>query len=344
MSTHHRDSTAENRPEAVRPLPARVFAQLADGSFHSGQALAASLGVSRAAVWKAVRTLRVAGMVVHAVPNRGYRLAQAGEPLAAERILAQLSAPARDSVRRLETLWHADSTNTVLLQRPNPPFGLTEIVLAEHQSAGRGRRGRAWLAPPGGAICLSLSWTFREVPADLGALGLAVGVCVLRALQAVGLSGAGLKWPNDVLVMGRKLGGILIELRAESAGPACVVIGIGLNAVLGEELLRRIATLGLPATDLASAGVTVSRNIIAAALVTHVLQGLPEFERAALRPFLDEWRAADALRGAPVDVQTAAGTVRGLARGIDLHGALLLETPQGVSRFISGEVTVRAAQ
>ncbi len=99
--------------------------------------------------------------------------------------------------------------------------------------AGRGRRGRAWLAPPGGSICLSLSWTFREVPADLSALGLVVGVCKLRALRELGIAAAKLKWPNDILVDDRKLGGILIELRAESDGPVYVVIGIGLNVAPG---------------------------------------------------------------------------------------------------------------
>ena len=339
-----RDATGESaRSSGALPLPARVFAQLADGRFHSGEALAEALGVSRGAVWKAVRALRDSGATVHAVPNRGYRLPQAGEPLAAEQILSRLPEGARGAVRHLQTLWQTDSTNSVLLGRPNPPFGQSDVVLAEHQSAGRGRRGRAWLAPPGGAICLSLSWSFREVPPDLGALSLAVGVCVLRALRDTGLA-AQLKWPNDILVQRHKLGGILIELRAESAGPACVVIGIGLNAALGEPLLRQIAALGLPAADLASAGVTVSRNVLAAALVAQVLQGLQDFERSALRPFIDEWRAADALRGAQVDVQSAAGTVHGIARGIDLHGALLIETTQGVRRFISGEVTVRPAQ
>ncbi len=339
-----RDATGESaRSSGALPLAARVFAQLADGRFHSGEALAEALGVSRGAVWKAVRALRDSGATVHAVPNRGYRLPQAGEPLAAEQILSRLPEGARGAVRHLQTLWQTDSTNSVLLGRPNPPFGQSDVVLAEHQSAGRGRRGRAWLAPPGGAICLSLSWSFREVPPDLGALSLAVGVCVLRALRDTGLA-AQLKWPNDILVQRHKLGGILIELRAESAGPACVVIGIGLNAALGEPLLRQIAALGLPATDLASAGVTVSRNVLAAALVAQVLQGLQDFERSALRPFIDEWRAADALRGAQVDVQSAAGTVHGIARGIDLHGALLIETTQGVRRFISGEVTVRPAQ
>ena len=344
MAARRGASHSPTRPSAAQSLAARVFAQLADGQFHSGEVLAERLGVSRGAVWKAVRTLRASGATVHAVPNRGYRLPQAGEPLDAQQILRRLPPALRQAVRSLEILWQTDSTNSVLLSRPNPPFGLADIVLAEHQTAGRGRRGRAWLAPPGGAICLSLGWSFREVPPDLGGLGLAVGVCVLRALRETGGLAARLKWPNDILVEGRKLGGILIELRAESAGPACVVIGIGLNAALGEAVLREIAALGLPAADLASAGVTVSRNVVTAAMITHVLQGLQEFEQGALRPFIDEWHGADALRGAQVDVQTPTETVHGVARGIDLHGALLIETPQGVRRFISGEVTVRPTQ
>ncbi len=328
------------RPNDALPLCALVFAQLADGRFHSGEALAARLGVSRGAIWKAVRGLRGIGTVVHAVPNRGYRMVAAAEPLDAAKILEHLTAQTRGILRRLETAWCVDSTNSMLLARPNPEFGVSEVLLAEYQSAGRGRRGRAWFAPPGGAICLSQSWSFREAPADLGALGLAIGVCLLRALRRAGLEG-GLKWPNDILVAGRKLGGILLELRAESAGPACVVIGVGLNATLGEPLRQRIATMGLPATDLASAGVTLSRNVVAAAIIDEVTQGLSRFEREALRPFIEEWRVADVLRGTQVDVQTTAGVARGLARGIDLHGALLVETPQGVRRFISGEVTVR---
>ena len=343
MAARRGGSGEAERSGKTLPLAAQVFARLSDGRFHSGEALAEALHVSRGAVWKAVRALRDAGTPVHAVPNRGYRLPAAGEPICAARILERLPQAARAAVRDLQTLWQTDSTNSVLLARANPPFGHSEVVLAEFQTAGRGRRGRTWLAPPGGAICLSLSWTFREVPPDLGALGLAVGVCVLRALRGSGLE-AELKWPNDLLVKGRKLGGILIELRAESAGPACVVIGLGLNASLGEPLLRQIASLGLPATDLASVGVADSRNVIAAAIVTHVLQGLRAFEREALRPFIEAWRAADALRGVQVNVQTPSGAVQGVARGIDLHGALLIETTHGVQRFISGDVTVRPVQ
>ena len=324
------------------PLAARVFAALADARFHSGEELSSALGVSRSAVWKATGTLKELGVTVHAVRNRGYRIPETAEPLEAAKIRDRLPREDRERVRTLETVWSTSSTNTVLLARANPPIGTSEVLLAEHQSAGRGRRGRAWLAPPGGAICLSLSWTFREVPADIGALSLVVGVCALNALRSQGVERAALKWPNDLLAEGRKLGGVLIELRAESGGPACVVIGIGLNVALGAALLERIAGMGLEATDLRSAGLAApSRNSIAAALVSACLRGLAAFEREGLKPFIEEWRAADALRGRPVAVSGADGTARGLARGVDLHGALLIETREGLRRFIAGDVTVR---
>ena len=324
------------------PLAARVFAALSDGRFHSGEQLARSLGVSRSAIWKATGSLRELGATLHAVRNRGYRLAGAGEALDAAKIRERLAHDVRHHVRSVEATWSTASTNSVLLARANPPGAVSEVFLAEYQTAGRGRRGRPWLTCPGGAICLSLSWTFREVPRDLGALSLVIGVCALRALRELGVVGAGLKWPNDLLLGERKLGGVLIELRAESAGPACVVIGIGLNVALGAALLQRISQTGMAATDLSSAGLAqASRNSVAAALVSACLRGLLAFEREGLAPFIAEWQAADALRGRAVDVSAAEGIAHGLARGVDVHGALLVETPQGVRRFIAGDVTVR---
>lgn len=330
---------------ADAPLAARVFAQLADGRFHSGEELAAHLSVSRSAVWKAARVLRALGTTLRAVRNRGYSLERPVVLLDAARIREHLPRDVRGQVGRLEAVWSIGSTNSTLLARPGPESGTSDVLLAEYQTAGRGRRGRAWLAPPGGAICLSSSWTFREVPPDLGALGLVIGVCALRALRAEGLANVALKWPNDLLVGERKLGGVLIDLRAEGAGPAHVVIGIGLNVALGEEVLGKIALAGLPATDLASAAPQFpSRNEMAADLIGNCLRGLGEFERQGLKPFAAEWQSADALRGRVVDVRAVEGaTSHGLARGIDVHGALMVETPQGVRRFISGDVTVRAA-
>jgi BirA family biotin operon repressor/biotin-[acetyl-CoA-carboxylase] ligase len=283
------------------------------------------------------------GATVHAVRNRGYRLPVVAEPLDGGRIRALLGEGVRERVRRLDTVWTVASTNTVLLERANPPVGSSEALLAEYQTAGRGRRGRNWVAPPGGSICLSLSWMFGEVPRDLSALGLVVGVCALRALSHLGVDRVRLKWPNDLLVEDRKLGGILIELRAETAGPACVVIGIGLNVALGASLLEKVATMGLAPVDLATAGLKErARNAVAAELITSFVRGLLAFERDGLKPFVREWMEADALRGRPVTVTGAQTSAKGVARGIDLDGALLVETPQGLLRFISGDVSVRA--
>ncbi len=325
------------------PLVARLFAKLADGQFHSGEALAGDLAVTRSAVWKAAEELRALGATVHAVRNRGYRLPAMAEALDAVKIRALLSDRAAARVTRLDTTWTVGSTNTILMERASPPVGAGEALLAEYQTAGRGRRGRSWVAPPGGAICLSMSWAFAEVPRDLGALGLVIGVCALRALRRLGVTDLRLKWPNDLLVHDRKLGGILIELRAESAGPASVIIGIGLNVSLGAALLEQISNAGLAPIDLAGAGLAgASRNEVAAGLISAFVEGLLEFARDGLKPFVREWMDADALRGRAVTVTAADGAAKGVARGIDLDGALLVETPGGLLRFISGDVSVRA--
>ena len=327
------------------PLPARVYAALADGQFHSGEELASGLGVSRSAVWKAVGTLRALGTPFEAVRNRGYRVTHGGEPLDARAIRARLAPEALAAVTRIDAAWSLPSTNTALLDRPNPPPGVSEVLVAEYQSAGRGRRGRTWVAPPGGAICLSFSWTFREVPRDLAGLGLVIGVCARRALSQLGAREVALKWPNDLLVGGRKLAGVLIELRAETQGPACVVVGIGMNVALAAATLKKIAATGAAATDLAGAGLAgVPRNAVIAAVLSSCIAGLHEFERQALKPFIADWGKADALHGKPVDVASPQGVVTGLASGIDVHGALLLDTPSGVLRFVSGDVSVRAAE
>jgi BirA family biotin operon repressor/biotin-[acetyl-CoA-carboxylase] ligase len=324
-----------------RPLVARLYAHLADGEFHSGEELAGELGLTRSAIWKAAATLRELGTGLDAVRNKGYRLTHPGELLDAAQIRGRLPHAVRERLKSIETAWSMASTNTALLARPFPPAGTGEVLLAEYQTAGKGRRGRSWMAAPGGAICLSLSWTFAAVSQDLGALGLVIGVCALRALASLGLDGVALKWPNDLLHGGRKLGGILIELRAEASGPAYVVIGLGLNVALGEAHLKQIEATGIAPTDLCQAGLGAPRNAVVAALITQIVQGLVEFERTALKPFLAEWRDADALRGRPVTVIAGTGITHGLARGIDLHGALLVETPQGVQRFISADVSVR---
>ena len=328
------------------PLAARVFTRLAEGGFQSGADLAAQLGVSRNAVWKAVGVLRGIGVAVQAVPNRGYRLAVPVAALDAQRLRAQLPGEVRTRIRRLEAEWSLGSTNETLLARTDLTAGACDVLLAEYQTAGRGRRGRAWLAPPGGAICLSLGWCFAQTPRDLPALGLVVGVCALQALMrelpVQAQSRPGLKWPNDLVMGARKLGGILVELRAEGAGPAYVVIGVGVNAVLSAGLREQVAATGTEPVDLRELGIEpLRRAAVVAGLIESIVAGLVRFEAEGLKPFSEEWRRSDVLRGRPVRLQLAAESVRGVARGIDIDGALMVETAQGLRHFASGEVTVR---
>ncbi|HEV7632732.1 MAG TPA: biotin--[acetyl-CoA-carboxylase] ligase [Steroidobacteraceae bacterium] len=332
---------------ARSPLPQRLFESFAGGTpparpFHSGAGLAAQLGLSRSAIWKAVSSLRELGIEIEALPRRGYRLAKPLTLLQADRVAAALPPAIASRLQRGECLWSTDSTNALLLARGQSQPGRFDYVTAEYQTAGRGRRGRTWIAPPGGAICLSWSWSFDVLPSQSGALSLAIGVSALRALDHCGVRGVGLKWPNDLLVDGRKLGGILIELKSESGGPALVVVGIGLNVALSREVSESVAASGTQATDLWTLGANgLDRSALVAALLAAGVDTVLQFSREGLAPFLDEFREADALHGREVVVSGVQETVHGTALGVDTDGALLLATATGQRRFLSGEVSVR---
>ncbi|HVN99518.1 MAG TPA: biotin--[acetyl-CoA-carboxylase] ligase [Steroidobacteraceae bacterium] len=340
--------------EATVPtLAQRVFAALADGAVHSGEQLAAEQRVSRTAIWKAVGALQELGVAIEATPNRGYRMTRPVTPLHAGAISAGLEPEVRARLRHGDVAWTLASTNSTLLSRgagPLPgaaaqlPAGQFDFLAAEYQSAGRGRNARRWFAPPGGALCLSLAWSFAALPRHAAALSLAVGVCARRALAGLAPSEVRLKWPNDLLVGERKLGGILIELRAESGGPAYVVIGVGINCALGDAVSEQVRGTGSEAIDLAALGVAhCDRNRLAAGLLGHIVRGVQEFERAGLQPFAAEWAAADALAGRVVSVALADGAFIGHARGIDADGALCVHGNGALRRFNSGEVSVRAS-
>ncbi len=328
--------------ESRAPLPQRVFQRLSDRDFQSGEALAADLAVTRAAVWKAVEQLRELGVTLDAQTHKGYRLAEGVSALSAPGIEALLPPEVRAQIESLSVEWTLESTNTRLLDALPPVAGSAAVILAEHQRGGRGRRGRSWVAPPGGAICLSLAWQYAEMPADLSALSLVVGVCTARALAEAGVAGVKLKWPNDLLGAHGKLGGILIEMRAEAGGPVHVVIGIGLNVLLDEDARATVRASGNEADDLrAHCDPVPERNAVAAALLRQLLPALRDFPREGLKPHLANWNDCDALFDQEVRVENAGELTRGMARGVDAHGALLVETPDGVRRFISGEVSVR---
>lgn len=257
------------------------------------------------------------------MPDRSTR------PLAIESIAAALGplAPRFD----VDVVAECDSTNTALLARADmAPSGA--VLVAERQTAGRGRMGRRWHAEPGASLTFSL---LHKLPRGLApsGLSLAVGVAVAEALRELGVDGVALKWPNDILCDGKKLGGILIELASSAA-----VIGVGLN-------LRSPADL--PA-DVKASAAALDRAMDRSELLAHLLLSL----RAVLEAFgnggfgalRERWLALNAYAGAPVRVLAEfSPTLEGRCAGVDADGALLLETTSGIQRIVSGDVSLRAA-
>ena len=318
----------------------RVLRELADGRFHSGQTLADGLGISRAAVWKAVTRARERlGLQIDAVTGRGYRLAMPLELLDAGRILGQLSPGVRGRIARLVLHQSIDSTSSWLL-RQAPALASGTACLAERQTAGRGRRGRGWVSPFGSNLYLSLLWRFAMPPGDLNGLSLAIGAGVAESLRQAGVEDVALKWPNDLLWQRRKLAGLLLDVVGESTGPSLVVVGLGVNTRMDAVHARHIEQ---PWVDLASilGPDRCSRNLLAARLLEALVQVLDEFQRAGLEPFLPVWKRYDRFRGERVELRWGTQRLEGIHRGIDRQGSLRLAVDGETRLFRAGEVSLR---
>jgi BirA family biotin operon repressor/biotin-[acetyl-CoA-carboxylase] ligase len=327
-------------------LRERIIRRLADGEVHSGAEIAANLGITRSGVWKHVRQLAELGLEVQAVAGLGYRLLQPLELLEQDRLMAGLDARTAAALESLELASVIDSTSARLLATPAPAPGALRASLAEFQTGGRGRRGRRWLSPYAGGICLSVSWCFDRPPRDLPALSLAAGVAVHRALSAVGAAGLTLKWPNDVLHQGHKLAGVLVDVAGESGGPLLAVIGVGVNLTVPAALRTSVSGDGglMPGgLDVAVNGSALSRNAVAAGLIDALYRALVEFSQQGLAPFIDDWRRSDGLVGRLVTVHSSVEQFCGVAAGISAGGALLVNCGGEVAAVLSGEVTVRQA-
>jgi BirA family biotin operon repressor/biotin-[acetyl-CoA-carboxylase] ligase len=322
------------------PVRNHILHQLADGRFHSGQQLAGSLGVSRSAVWKQIQRLESDfGLSVSAVRGRGYRLAAPLELLDDERIRQQLGDTAHESLDSLALLASTPSTNGCALGDPPLVSGRARVWLAEHQSDGRGRRGRRWVSTFGENLYLSMAWRFDLPMTELAGLSLVAGLIVAEALEQLGMQGHSLKWPNDVLVGERKLSGVLLEVSGESGGPATAVIGIGVNFRLAD---AQGAQIDQPWTDIGrECAVPLSRNLLAGVLIDRLITACRLFAAEKLAPFLNRWAAFDELLGRGVCVIRGGDSIEGVYRGIAPSGAMLLEDGTGLNEYHAGEISLR---
>jgi len=361
----------------LTPLGFSLLRQLSDGAFHSGEDLAATVGLTRARVSQLLKQAETAGLALERVRGRGYRLLATPDFLSADAIrdaLRGLGLEVADPNARapllpaandddialpassvpaiplhpavaVEVVDQLDSTSTELLRRAARRDIHGAILAAEWQTAGRGRRGRAWTAVAGGSLTFSLGWRFEQGAGFLAGLSLAVGVAVVRALERAGLAGVELKWPNDLVFRHLKVGGILVELNGDALGPSTVVVGVGLNIRLPTAVKRDI---GQPVSDLSAVAgrgaAPIDRNVLLARLAAELAAALGRYAVEGFAPFAAEWQRRHAYQGKLVKLLLPDGaSVKGTVAGVDSTGALVLADGPRRARFLAGEITLRRA-
>jgi len=315
----------------------KIIHILSDGGFHSGQAIAEQLQLSRTAVWKKIQSLKDEfGLTVHAVTGKGYWL-PGGLDLVSER---ELRASISAKNVNVSVFSRIDSTNQYMLDCTNINDQQWGLCVAEMQTSGRGRRGRQWLSSYGRNIQMSIGISLNMPMVDVSGLSLAAGVVVAQFLEAAGVSGSALKWPNDVHIGGKKVAGLLLEVKGETEGPVKAVLGIGLNLDMSTTEKHHITQ---PFTDLKShlqSGLP-PRTTIVADLAERLYGAIQEYQQTGLVNFLQQWKRYDQYLGQEVTISSAVNQMQGIYRGLDEQGRLLLETGGSIKPFSAGEVSLR---
>lgn len=307
---------------------------LKDGRFHSGEALGAALGVSRSAVWKQLQHLEAElNLPIHKVRGKGYQLASPLVFLNAEDIA--LKAPSlawpvhiSDSI---------DSTNAEALRLVDAGCAAPFLVLAEQQTAGRGRRGRKWVSPFAQNVYYSLVLRIEGGLRQLEGLSLVVGLAVMQALRESGVQGAALKWPNDVLVGQKKIAGILLELVGDPADICHVVLGIGINVNM-----QKATAVDQQWTSVQlETGLPVDRNLLVAQLGLQLQNYLQRHTASGFAALQEEWEQNHLWQGRAVSLIAGVNRIDGVVLGVDRQGALRLNV-DGVEKIYSGgELSLR---
>jgi len=328
----------------VSDTQSKILDILKDGEFHSGETLGEKVGCSRTAVWKHLQTLEAMGLLIETTKGTGYRIVGGVDLLDGQAITGALAVAAKPHLSKINIFQTIDSTNTYARQlaEKNSVSGL--VILAEQQTGGRGRRGKSWVSPFAANIYLSIVWDFEQGAEALEGLSLAVGVAVRRALIAHGVQGVKLKWPNDIYVEQKKLGGILLEMIGDPAGHCSVVIGVGLNVSMP---VSQASAIDQDWTDVATElqDKLPARNKLAAELISEILPLLGTFQEQGFAAYRDEWQAADAFYGQPAVISTPKQSTAGIVKGVGINGALRLELDSGnIESFIGGELSLRLAK
>ncbi|MDD1023198.1 bifunctional biotin--[acetyl-CoA-carboxylase] ligase/biotin operon repressor BirA [Pseudomonas sp. TNT2022 ID1048] len=308
---------------------------LKDGRFHSGQALGEVLGVSRSAIWKQLQLLEAElGLVIHKVRGRGYQLATPITLLSCAEISRRSSPSSAWGVRIFDSI---DSTNAEALRSIEGGAVAPFLVLAERQTAGRGRRGRKWISPFAENIYYSLVLRIDGGLRQLEGLSLVVGLAVMHTLREYGIPRAGLKWPNDVLVGQKKVAGILLELVGDPADVCHVVLGVGINVNMqsAEGVDQEWTSIRL------ESGQVTDRNQLVARLSETLVAYLERHRLDGFSAIQDEWEQGHLWQGREVSLIAGVNKIDGVVLGIDRQGALRLSVEGEEKTYSGGELSLR---
>jgi BirA family biotin operon repressor/biotin-[acetyl-CoA-carboxylase] ligase len=309
------------------------------GGFVSGEMISRELKVSRTAVWKHINGLREVGYIIEAIPSRGYSLLSTPNILSVDEVLEKLQSSCIG--RRLVCLRETASTNADAFRLAEDGADEGTTVIADGQSGGKGRRGRVWSSPSGVNLYCSVVLRPQIMPHEAPQLTFLSAVAVARAIESTTALKPEIKWPNDVLVNGSKVAGLLNEMSAETDGINFVILGIGVNLNMAAEQFP--PDLRSPATSLLlEYGVPVNRVQFAASMLGSLDRLYADFLRQGFGPVREEWQRRCNAAGREVVVSEGGNELsRGMFAGIDSDGALLLRQPDGVEeRILSGDVRV----
>lgn len=319
-----------------------VLTLLDNNRYCSGEALAQRFNVTRATIHNCIVKIESLGISVERIRGLGYRLTQPVDLLNHTEIQSKLSASVTNKLAEIQCLQEIDSTNRYATELGLPQTGEFSLVLAEMQTAGKGRRGRQWVSPYAANVYLSIVWPLQRSLHEAGMLSPMLAISMLTALEELGISGLNLKWPNDIYCHHKKLAGLLIECSGEISGGCKMVIGIGVNVFMSQ---FENVDIDQQWTDMFSQTQDWrhSRNHIAATLVNNAVAALTNFENNTFDNLVGAWSQWDIMKDKPVELHSAQSTQTGIARGIDKDGCLLLETSHGVEKISAGDVSLRAS-
>ena len=278
---------------------------------------------------------QLAGYGVQA--SEGVLSVELTELLDATTIKAGVSEGTQKWLRQLDVLSCTGSTNSDLLELSRDHDIDGWVRATEVQTGGRGRRGRQWVSPFAKNVALSAGISIDRSTAELGAISLAIGLATANACDALGVEDVNLKWPNDVLIGERKVGGILIEL-ADAQRPATLVVGVGINVY---EAPGVDVTGDYRATRIVDHAASCSRNLIVASLISNIHETVRRFEEFGFDVIKESWKLRDVLRGRRVVLTGVEPPIVGIGAGVDGDGAYLIETDTGIERAIGGELSLR---